>query len=254
MAISRYRPRLPQKRWAKSTKKSIDMTDQVNGSSLPELTVVAPSLRISKAKSRRRLFVDRLASRLVTLGGITIIASILAILLVIVAEVYPLFKQPTATLQRTLSAGLGSAPLALGVDEYRELAFLVTASGVHFISTVDDRLMMTGPLPDLHDARVVSSSTLGRGAFALGLSDGHVIPAEVRFTVAYPEGQRRVTPEFITSRPLLVDAEGGPIRQLAYVTPPGGALLAVVIAPQEVMLITIKERKALIGPSTPQES
>ena len=72
------------------------------------------SIAISKAKGRRRLFVDRLTSRLVTLGGVIIIASILAILLVIVAEVYPLFKNPTATAERTITAKLDSAPLAVG--------------------------------------------------------------------------------------------------------------------------------------------
>jgi phosphate transport system permease protein len=208
---------------------------------------------ISKAKGRQRLFVDRLASRLVTLGGIIIIASILAILLVIVAEVYPLFEKPTATAERTITVGLDSASIALGVDEYREVVYLVTASGIQFVSALDGRPVTSAQLPDLHDARVVGSSALGRGPFALGLSDGRVIPVEVRFTVSYPEGQRRITPDFMPSRPVLVSAEGGPIRQLAYATPPSGRMLAAAIAPQELMIITIKERKALIGPSTSQE-
>jgi len=214
----------------------------------------AQSIAISKAKGRRRLFVDRLASRLVTLGGVIIIASILAILLVIVAEVYPLFKKPTATAEWTITAELDSAPMALGIDEYREVAYLVTASGVQFVSAMDGRPVTSVQLPELHDARVVGTSALGRGPLALGLSDGRVIPAEVRFIISYPEGQRRVEAEFITSRPLQADPRGGAIRQLAYVIPPSGPMLAATIAPQELMIITIKERKALIGPSTQQES
>jgi ABC-type uncharacterized transport system permease subunit len=50
----------------------------------------------SPAQRRRRVLLDRWATRLVALGGVIIIASILAILLVIVAEVYPLFKAPRA--------------------------------------------------------------------------------------------------------------------------------------------------------------
>ena len=65
----------------------------------------------------RRLRVDRLTRRLVTLGGAAIIASILAILFVIAAEVYPLLKKPTATLVGTIAASTGSPPLAVGVDE-----------------------------------------------------------------------------------------------------------------------------------------
>jgi phosphate transport system permease protein len=230
------------------------MTNHADAISSAGPVTPAPSIIVSKAKGRRRLFIDRLASRLVTLGGVIIIASILAILLVIVAEVYPLFKKPTVTAERTITAEVDSAPMALGVDEYREVAFLVTASGVQFVSAVDGRPVTTVQLPELHDARVVGTSALGRGPLALGLSDGRVIPAEVRFIISYPEGQRRVEAEFITSRPLLADPGGGPIRQLAYVTPPSGPMLAATIAPQELMLITIKERKALIGPSTQQES
>src|SRR5262244_4033750 len=115
MATSRYRPRLPKKRRARSTKKSIDMTDHVDALRSPGPVAAAPSITISKVRGRRRIFVDRLASRLVTLGGVIIIASILAILLVIVAEVYHLFKKPTATAERTITAALDSAPMALGV-------------------------------------------------------------------------------------------------------------------------------------------
>jgi phosphate transport system permease protein len=229
------------------------MADHVDAIRSPESVAAGPSIVVSKAKGRRRIFIDRLASRLVTLGGVIIIASILAILLVIVAEVYPLFKEPTATAQRTITAELDSALMALGIDEYWQVVYLVTASGLQFVSATDGRPIMTVQLPDLHDARVVTSSALGRGAFALGLSDGRVIPVEARFAVSYPEGLRDVTPEFVTSRALAVGTEGGPVRQLAYVTPPGGATLVAAIAPQELMIITIKERKALIGPSTQQE-
>jgi phosphate transport system permease protein len=212
-----------------------------------------PSLTISKAKGRRRLFVDRLAGRLVTLGGVVIIASILAILLVIIAEVYPLFKKPTATAERTIAAHLDSAPMALGVDEYLAVAYVVTASGIQVVSAVDGKPVTTVQLPDLHDARVMSTSALGHGPFALGLSDGRIIPVKVQFTISYPAGQRRVTPELIASPPILADAEGGPIRRLAYAAPPGGPMTAAAVGPQELAIVTIKERKPLIGPVTQQE-
>jgi ABC-type uncharacterized transport system, permease component len=57
----------------------------------------ARSLGVSRARTSRRILLDRWASRLVVVGGIVIIACILAILFVIAAEVYPLFKAPTST-------------------------------------------------------------------------------------------------------------------------------------------------------------
>ena len=58
--------------------------------------VAARPLVVSRARTARRILLDRWASRLVVLGGIVIIASILAILFVIVGEVWPLFRPPWA--------------------------------------------------------------------------------------------------------------------------------------------------------------
>src|SRR5215510_9903365 len=134
------------------------MTDQVDAVRLPPSVTDSSPVILRVGKQRRRLLLDRLASRLVTLGGISIIASILAILLVIVAEVYPLFKKPTVTAGRTMTAALDSAPMGLGVDEYLEVVYLISASGLQFVSAINGRPFMTVQLPDLHDAYVVSSS------------------------------------------------------------------------------------------------
>src|SRR3989304_1842868 len=95
----------------------------------------APPVVVSRARTSRRIALDRWASRLVVSGGIIIIASILAILFVIAAEVYPLFKAPTAPLLGTYRAveGASSAPApgeGTGVDEYREIAYAVTSTGM----------------------------------------------------------------------------------------------------------------------------
>ena len=83
--------------------------------------VPARPLAVGRARTSRRILVDRLSARLVVLGGVVIIASILAILFVIAAEVYPLFKRPTATLVRAYPPALSDAPPApgdsVGVDE-----------------------------------------------------------------------------------------------------------------------------------------
>jgi len=202
----------------------------------------------------RRVRVDRLTRRLVTLGGVAIIASILAILFVIAAEVYPLLKKPTATLVGTIAASTGSPPLAVGVDEYREIAYLVTASGVQFVSVKDGAPVAPAPLPGLDGARVVSASPLGRGPFALGLSDGRVIPAEVKFSASFPEGRRRVDAELVVGDPLLADPDKQPITRLARVVAPAGPITAAAVGPKELVLLTVKETKALIGPSTKEES
>jgi phosphate transport system permease protein len=196
--------------------------------------------------------VDRLARRLVTLGGIAIIGSILAILVVILLEVTPLFRIPTATRIDRLAAGTALLPLKVGVDEYREIAYLVSPSGIRFLSLKEGRPLPTGSLPGLAGARVEATSALGRGPFALGLSDGRAIPVEVRFTVSHAEGGRTIQPDIVSGAPLRLDGEGRTIRRIAYVPAQGGITVGQV-GPRELVLVTVKETKALIGPSTKAE-
>ena len=208
----------------------------------------------SRTTVGRRLLVDRLARRLVTLGGLAIIISILAILVVIAAEVYPLLKGPTATSLGMISTGATSAPLQVGVDEYREIAHLVTPSGIQFVSLATGKTLATPTLSGLSGASVVGTSAAGRGPFALGLSNGRVLPVEVKFNVSFPEGRRRVEPELVVGNPIVLDPAGRPVGKLAYIQGPVGPVTVGAIGPREVALVTTRERKALIGPSTREES
>jgi len=211
-------------------------------------------LSATRERVTRRVRVDRLTRRLVTLGGVAIIFSILAIFVVIAVEVYPLLKKPTATLVGTVAARPDSTPLAVGVDEYREIVYLVTGAGVQFVSVKDGASLAPSPLGGLKGATVVGTSPPGRGPFALGLSDGRVIPAEVKFSASFQDGRRRVDAELVVGDPLLADPDKQPITRLARVVAPAGPITAAAVGPKELVLLTVKETKALIGPSTKEES
>ena len=208
---------------------------------------------LQRARGGRRALVDRVARHLVTLGGITIIASILAILFVIAAQVYPLFKKPTATFLGAVGTAV-TVPLAVGVDEYREIAYLVTPSGMRFVRVKDGAPLAAPTLPALEGARVTAAGALGRGPSALGLSDGRVIPAEVKFAVAFSEGKRTSNPELTLGDAVKVDPEGRPVRALAYAAAKDGPITAAVVGPKDLVLVTVVERKALIGPPRRDES
>ncbi len=207
-------------------------------------------LRLSLEKLTRRLLVDHLARRLVTLGGVSIIASILAILFVIVVEVAPLFRAPSVRQIGTLSARVSGTPLGIGIDEHREITYLVTASGLQLFSVQDGAAIATPGIPQLNSASIVATSSLGRGTFALGLSDGRVIPAEVKFTETFSEGRRKVTAEAISQPPMEIESNGRPIRRLAYGVTGDGPMLAAAVGGRDLVLMSVKERKALVGPST----
>jgi phosphate transport system permease protein len=222
----------------------------------------ARPLIVSPARTRRRIGVDQWASRLVVVGGIIIIAAILAILFVIVAEVYPLFKLPTTTLVRSIPAVdpastwrlVGSA--ALGVEDYQEIAFGIDRHGaLQLLNLKDGRDLPSAPVPGLDGAEIVSVAHGGQTRYTLGTSDGRAIPIEMRFTVEFSATGRTLKPEPVFGDPVTVDAEGRrAIRALAFAAPQSGPISIAQVGPTELVLHSTIERKALIGPGTREES
>jgi phosphate transport system permease protein len=208
----------------------------------------------SWGRAGARLLADRLAARVVTLGGLTIIGSILAILFVIAAEVLPLFKPPSATLLAPVTpVGIG-APLAVGVDEYREIAYLLTAEGIAFRRTGDGSAVADHDLQSLGAATITAHSPLGRGIVGLGTSDGRLIPVEVKFGVTFQEGRRVITPEVVQSKALRLDPESRPLRLVAYAQGKAGPVAVAVLASGEPVVLATQETKPLIGPPVRQEA
>jgi len=219
----------------------------------------ARPLRVSPARTGRRILADRWASRLVVVGGIIIIASILAILFVIAAEVYPLFEPPTARLVGAAIGGApdGEAPVgALGVDEYREVAYQVLSGGL--LELIDLRrgtVLPAVPIAGLDGARVTRVIESGSRQYVIATSDGRLIPLEVKFDVAFKDGRRSVTaqPEF--GQPSVLDPEmRRPILDVAFAAAASGPVTVARVGSSELVLQTVVEKKALIGGSRREES
>src|SRR5262245_56227238 len=169
---------------------------------------------VSQARTRRRIGVDRWASRLVVVGGIIVIASILGILLVILAEAWPLFRAPTAELRTTISTRRSDAPPwvpasaeAFAVDEYREIAFTLDREGyVRLHSLKDDRPLPPVPIPDLAGARV-TTAVAGSGGYLVGTSNGRVLPVKLGFDVTFEKGGHTVAPKVTFGETVAIDPE-----------------------------------------------
>ena len=224
----------------------------------PELPAVRP-LVVSRARTSRRILLDLWASRLVVIGGLIIIASILAILFVIAVEVYPLFKSPTA---RLIGAPIGGAPSAespvgaLGVDEYREVAYQVLSGGVLQLTSLAHGFVPPPlPIPGLDGAKVTRVSEAGSGKYLIATSDGRVIPLEVKFDVPFKDGKRSVTVQPAFGPPALLDPDRKrPIQDVAGAAPSSGPVTVAKVGPAELVLQSVVEKKALIGGSRREES
>jgi phosphate transport system permease protein len=189
-----------------------------------------------------------------------IIAAIVAILFVILVEIYPLFRAPAAHWMpaHRMAASVGEGVLlrgGLGVDEYREVAFGVTGSDVRFMDLRTGSALPPVPVPGLDGTRVVAVDAAGKDRFVLGTSDGRVIPLDVKFDVQYKDGARTVVPQPVFGPPSLVDPSGRrPIARAGHAAPKEGPLTVAQLGPRELVVQTVVERKGLIGGGTRQES
>ena len=218
----------------------------------------ARPLVVSRARTSRRILLDRLASRSVVVGGIVIISAICAILFVIVAEVWPLFRSARVEVAGRFAAAAAPAPGAsLAVDEYREAASIVTATGMVALVPLRPGVQATPPVavPDLGAARVTVVAGSGGSGYVIGTSDGRVLPFEMKYDVGFDGGTRTVSAKPAFSPPVVVDpARKRPVLRVAAAVPTSGAVMAAQLGPRELVLHTIVEKKAPIGAARREES
>jgi phosphate transport system permease protein len=211
-----------------------------------------------RARARRRIALDRFASRTVVLGGIVIICAICAILLVIMGEVWPLFRRPRVELVgRVAAAVVPALGGSLTVDEYREAVSIVTAPGA--VALVPLRAGASPSLPmalaGLGAARVTSVVSADGYRYAVGTSDGRVIPFEMAYDVAFDGGSRTVAAKPVFRPPVAVDPERKrAVVRVTIAVPPSAALTVGQLGPRELVLHTAAARTALVGQTRREES
>jgi phosphate transport system permease protein len=208
----------------------------------------------------RRLFLDRWAARLVTLGGVVIIASILAIFLVIGGETYPLFLKPHAELAGAFGAALATepgrvAPIGpVGVEEYQEIAYYVTGDGrLRFVNLKGEPASPDVEIPGLAGVAVTTAekaTTKDGVRYAIGTGDGRVAWLDLTFEVAYPPEGRTVTPRVRTGEPAAIDPGHRPVRRLAVAATDDGAVIVAQVGPRDLILQTTVEKRGLLGGGT----
>ena len=221
-------------------------------------TSPARPLVVNRARTHRRILLDRFAGRTVVLGGILIISAILAILFVIVAEVWPLFRPPQVqALQRVAAQVAPAAGMALGVDEYREAASIVTANGTVQLVPLKPGMSRAAPVPiaGLDGGRVTAVAAYGRDRYAIATSDGRVIALEMKIDVGFDGGRRTVTVKPAFAPPAALDPERKrPIVRLTAAAPDGGPVTIAQVGPRDLIVQTVVEKKALIGGVRREES
>jgi phosphate transport system permease protein len=216
------------------------------------------SLGASRARTSQRVALDRFASHTVVIGGIVIICAICAILLVIIGEVWPLFRPPRVELAgRVTAAEVQTLGTSLTVDEYREAASIVTVLGAVALVPLRAGMPPRPPvaLAGLGGARVTAVVSVDGHRYAVGTSDGRVIPFEMTYDVGFQGGSRTVAAKPVFMPPVAVDPETKrPVLRVAAAMPPSGAVTVGQLGPRELVLHTVVERKTLGGGTRRAES
>ncbi len=161
---------------------------------------------------RRRKFADFIATSIVTTGGIAVILSILAILVFIGIETVPLFQSVKSKLASSFilreSPELSSYSventddktfpfLATGLEEYREIGFVVNQDGIlTFLSLTDGNTIKQYTLNELEGSIITSSFvSVNNKLYSFGTSDGFILPVTTEYKINFVGDKRIITPE-----------------------------------------------------------
>ncbi|MBN2370322.1 MAG: ABC transporter permease subunit [Vicinamibacteria bacterium] len=183
---------------------------------------------------------DRVATGTIILGGVAVVASVLGILVFILAEAKPLFDSPRITLLRSTRLGSDSdaaLPLVIGTDEY--LKYTYTLSGdarARIFSAEDGREIESTLIEGFDDALVTAASRSPSGDFiAAGTSDGRLALMQFRFLPRY-EGETMVDldRELRLRATITLDPERRAARDVSYIEDEGRKLAAGLFGANDI--------------------
>ncbi len=141
---------------------------------------------------------DRIATRVISLGGLLVIASVIAILLLIVRVTIPLFQGAKSNIvfQFPVSAEAESI-LALGVDDYREVAYTLDSKGVFSFYTLSSGTSFLTLQAGVDKKTGVKSIELHKNnQYTLLWDDNSTSLVTVSFRILFDQkGKRSITPE-----------------------------------------------------------
>ncbi|MBW6520509.1 MAG: ABC transporter permease subunit [Desulfoarculaceae bacterium] len=142
---------------------------------------------------------DRIATRIITFGGMLVIASVIAILVLIVRVTVPLFQSAKIDIVSQLPLSLPSeSVLAMGVDEYRENAYVLNDRGVFtFYNLAEGTSSLSMDAAADKNVELTSIELHKNNQYSLLWADKSISLLELTFSLHFDEAGRR------TVRPVL---------------------------------------------------
>jgi len=226
------------------------------------------SRQVSSGVKRRKL-ADRIATGVVTTGGIAVILCIIAILVFIGIETIPLWQGVKSELVSTFilreSPDLASystdSPdakdfpfIALGTEEYREIGVIVTNDGlVSFLSLKDGSTIKKLQLPGLSGTKIVSSyDSDNNKLYSFGTEDGRILPVKISYTASFEGDKRIIVPDAREEEPLAIGTS--PLLGIAYEEDEdGNSAAASYTAEGKLIFSAVEVSSGLLGDGEKQQ-
>ncbi|MDA0710014.1 MAG: ABC transporter permease subunit, partial [bacterium] len=182
----------------------------------------------------------------ITAGGLSVIVAVLGIFLFVLAEAYPLFSK--ARVGQAQEMNRDHPIFVTGVDHYQKIVFVVHAEGIEFVDLASGRPIGTGSIDGLQGRRITSAyRALDNTHLVLGLEDGVVILARLKFEVAFGEGgTQSVTPSVVVDGQVkLFDA---PVVKCVYRNDGEGRGTVLGIGKGDQLALAVSsQRRGLLG-------
>ena len=144
----------------------------------------AQDKRVKKTR-KMVLIADRIADRVITTGGILVIATVLCILVFLIIKVVPLFK--SGTIDKTYSYTIEKQSddlLFMGVDDYKTVSVLIQKDGAISLFHAKTGFRLKSPVVDFNKKKITAfSKTINGKHIAFGFSDGSIRLARTFFDI-----------------------------------------------------------------------
>jgi len=174
--------------------------------------------------SNTRKIKNSLAKWLITLGGISVLFTLVLIFMYLLYVIKPIFESVSIEPEMSIALNADSKVLSTGVDELKEVAFQITESGkADFFSLLKSndpagKLILSEQLI-AEDERLAFVQDAGHDKKLLVTQQGLVFVVSPQFTAQYQNDSRQIIPSIsypIVSSPISVDEQEQGFIQLAF--------------------------------------
>lgn len=201
---------------------------------------------------RWRHLKDGLARRLVGIGGVAVLGSLLLIFVYLLVEVLPLFAGARAEPRAAFALPGDHEPtLHVALEEQSEVGLRVSASSeITFFDMAKGGVREQLRLP-VGERAIIGTTPVGGDELAAGLSDGSVLLFKHSYAVSYPGDKRVIDPSIEyphgeTPLPFMTEAP----RNLVARKDDDRILFAATDGRQRIQLRSIEVTTSLLGETT----